>query len=90
MVGKVDGRTLAFVGLERPGGFVVFDLSDPTSPALVEYVTNRDFAAAPSATNDSGPEVLRFVPAEDSPSGDPLVVVSNEISGTVAIWSAKD
>ena len=90
VVGKVDGRTLAFVGLERPGGFMVFDVSDPSAPEFLQYATNRDFAAAPSATNDSGPEVLRFVPADDSPSGDPLVIVSNEISGTVAIWSAKD
>ena len=29
VVGKVDGRMLAFVGLERPGGFMVFDVSDP-------------------------------------------------------------
>ncbi len=91
VVGKVDGRTLAFVGLERPGGFVVFDLSDPSAPKLVEYVTNRDFTADPKTNaTDSGPEVLRFVPAEDSPSGEPLVVVSNEISGTVAIWSVED
>jgi LVIVD repeat len=90
VVGKVDGRMLAFVGLERQGGFMVFDVSDPAAPEFLQYATNRDFTIAPSPTNDSGPEVLRFVPAEDSPSGDPLVVVSNEISGTVAIWSAKD
>ena len=30
--GEIDGRTYAFVGLERIGGFVTFDVTDPRSP----------------------------------------------------------
>lgn len=90
-IGEVDGRRMAFVGLERIGGFMVYDISDPTAPTFVDYVNNRDFALDPGdATNDSGPEVLSFVPADDSPSGRDLVVVSNEISGSVTIWSPKE
>jgi hypothetical protein len=87
-VGVVDGRRLAFVGLERVGGLVVFDLTDPMSPAFVEYVTSRDFSADPTdGSTDSGPEVVTFVSAAESPSGRPLVLVSNEWSGSVAIFS---
>lgn len=87
-VGEIDGRTYAFVALERPGGFAVFDITDPASPALVQYVTSRDFAIDPTTpATDSGPEVIRFVAAADSPTGVPLVIVSNEISHTVAIFT---
>ena len=87
-VGRIGSRTYAFVGLERPGGFVVFDVTNPAAPSLVEYVNSRDFSADPTTSaTDAGPEVLSFVPADDSPNGRPLVVVSNEISGTVSIWA---
>jgi hypothetical protein len=87
-VGEIDGRNYAFVALERPGGFAVVDVTDPTTPTLVQYVTSRDFGVDPaSPANDSGPEVIRFVAASASPTGVPLVMVSNEISHTVAIFT---
>jgi len=87
-VGEIDGRTYAFVALERPGGFTVVDVTVPTSPVVVDYVTSRDFTLDPeSAATDSGPEVISFVAAADSPTGVPLVIVSNEVSHTVAIFS---
>jgi len=87
-IGSVDGRTYAFVVLERTGGFVVLDVTDPQTPTFVQYANSRDFALDPTSTaTDSGPEVVTFVPASQSPSGRALVVVSNEISGTVSIWS---
>ena len=89
-VGRIDGRTYAFVGLERIGGMAVFDVTTPTSPAFVEYVNSRDFALpSDDAANDSGPEVLSFVPASESSTGRPLVIMSNEISGSVTIWSPR-
>jgi len=36
-VGRVDGRTYAFVGLERIGGVAVFDVSQPQAPFFVQY-----------------------------------------------------
>lgn len=86
--GVVDGRTYGFIGLERVGGVVVVDLGDPTSPAIVQYLQNRDFAATPVGP-DSGPEVIDFVPAHNSPTGKPLIAVSNEVSGTVSLWGPK-
>lgn len=87
-VGEIDGRSYAFVALERPGGFAVFDVTTPAAPAFVQYVTSRDFTIDPeSPATDSGPEVIRFVAAADSPTGVPLVIVSNEVSHTVAIFT---
>jgi hypothetical protein len=84
VVGKIDGRHYAFIGLERIGGVMVYDVTDPSAPVFQQYVTTRDFALDPEAT-DSGPEGLLFVPAEDSPTGSALVIVGNEVSGTVNI-----
>lgn len=89
-VGQIDGRTYAFVGLERVGGMAVFDVTNPASPSFVEYVTSRDFGKDPKGPlTDTGPEVLSFVPASESTTGKPLVLMSNEISGSVTIWSPK-
>ena len=44
-IGGIDGRTYAFVGLERQGGVVVADVTDPDRPELVQYLVTRDFAA---------------------------------------------
>lgn len=88
VIGKAHGRTYAFVGLERIGGVVVYDLSDPAQPGFVTYVNNRDFSQAPNSGNagDLGPEGLVFIRAEDSPNGQPLLIVANEISGTTTVF----
>ena len=86
-IGTVDGVPYAFIGLERVGGVMVYDLSDPTAPQYVIYITNRDFSADPesSAAGDLGPEGLKFIGAGESPNGLPLLVVSNEVSGTTTV-----
>lgn len=88
VVGKVHGRQFAFVGLERVGGVMIFDVTDPAAPRYVSYTNNRDFlldAEDPDA-GDLGPEGLVFIKGEDSPNGEPLLVVGNEVSGTTTIY----
>lgn len=87
-VGKIKGRWFAFVGLERIGGIVAFDITDPRAPRFVEYVNNRNFAgdAAAGTAGDLGPEGIDFVPADDSPTDRPLLVVGNEVSGTTTVY----
>jgi hypothetical protein len=69
-------------------GIVVYDITSPTAPSFVQYIDNRDFTADPetAAAGDLGPEGLVFVPAVQSPSGVPLLIVANEVSGTVTIY----
>ena len=87
-VGKAFGRNYAFIGLERIGGVLVYDLSNPAAPEFVQYLNNRNFLAAANtaAAGDLGPEGLHFISAEDSPTGMPLLVVANEISGTTTVY----
>jgi hypothetical protein len=50
-------------------------------------VNERTFGG-PTVGPDSGPEVISVVPAGQSPTGAPLVVVANEITGTVGIYGS--
>jgi hypothetical protein len=87
-VGTVKGRTYAFIGLERIGGVMVYDVTNPNAPTFVEYVNNRDFTADPVGP-DTGAEIVRFVSGWQSPTGQPLLVVSNEVTGTVSLFAVS-
>lgn len=94
-IGSLGARTFAFIGLERMGGVLVYDITNPRSPFRVDYLNTRDewltnpgveaVAGRLSAIGDLGPEGLLFVPAKQSPNGKPLLIVGNEVSGTTAI-----
>lgn len=90
-VGEVDGKMYAFIGLERMGGIMVYDITDPSNVTFVEYTNNRNFATHPEDEEDihgdNGPEGLIFIPATQSPNNTALLVVSNEVSGTVTTYS---
>jgi hypothetical protein len=88
-VGTVNGRTYAFVGLERIGGVMIYDITNPYAPGFVQYFNYRDFTAAPgtSAALDLGPEGITVIAPEASPiPGVPLLVVANEVSGTTTVF----
>ena len=80
--GVVGGRTYAFLAAERSGGIFAYDLSDePGKAGFAGYTTTRP--------DDLGPEGVRFVPAKESPTRGPLVLVTHEITGTVAIFALR-
>lgn len=87
-VGTAFGTPYVFIGLERVGGIMIYDFSTPTAPAFVDYITTRDFAgnAEEGTAGDLAPEGFAFIPADQSPNGQPLLVTGNEVSGTVAIF----
>jgi hypothetical protein len=94
VLGKVAGRTYAFIGLERVGGIMVYDVTDPANATFVQYVDNRDFTedaqlddgSSNPAAGDLGPEGLAFIAAEDSATGRPMLAVGNEVSGTTTLF----
>jgi len=96
-------QIFAFLGLERVSGVAVFDITDPTNPVFANYINNRDFSVlfdenedgdpAPTpeqlaAVGDLGPEGLLFIAAKDSPNGQDLLVLTNEVSGTTTVYTA--
>jgi alkaline phosphatase len=87
-LGEVGGRTYAFIGLERMGGIMVYDVTNPVAPTFTQYFNNRDFGvdADDPAAGDLGPEGLAFISAADSPNGMPILVVASEVSGTTTLY----
>jgi len=100
-VGTIEGKTYAFIGLERMGGIMVYNVSNPHNAEYVQYINNRDMTLNPDDNVDSdsdgikeytidagdlGPEGFDFVSAENSPSGEPLLVVGSEVSGTTTVY----
>jgi YVTN family beta-propeller protein len=81
VLGTFGAKTYAFVGLERVGGIMVYDISTPTAPVYVTYLNTRN-----GLTGDRGPEGLALIKADKSPNGKPLLVIGNEVSGTTAIY----
>lgn len=91
-VGQINGHTYAFIGLERMGGIMVYDISNPKAPEFVEYATNRDVTVDQTTieadgAGDLGPEGFKFVSAEHSPSGQPMLIVGNEVSGSTTFYN---
>ncbi len=74
-VAQVNGKTLAFIGMERVDHIAIYDVSTPTVPIFIQLF----------ATGDA-PEGLMFVKPKDSPNGRSLLIVSSEEDGTVRFY----
>ena len=83
-VGTVGERTYAFIGLERVGGVMVYDITDPAETVYVNYINSRDFSE--DIAGDDSPEGLCFIPAADSADGNSYLLAACEVSGTVAAY----
>lgn len=85
---KAGNKTYALVGLERIGGVMLYDISDMENVQFSDYINMRDFSGTSlSAGGALGPEGLCTVEAGFSPTGKPLVLAANEISGNVNVIS---
>jgi hypothetical protein len=86
-VGRIGDRQFAFVTLERVGGVMAFDVTNPQAPSLQAYANTRTRGA--TAGGDLGPEGIEFIDADDSPNGQPLLLVGNEVSRTVSVIAVE-
>lgn len=82
-LGNIDGYTLAFIGLERIGGIMMYDVTNPYSPMFLDYINTADF---PAGAGDVSPEGLYFIPKANHSSGKDFLLVGHEISGTFAVF----
>jgi len=86
-IATIEGQTYAFIGLERIGGVMVYNITDPANPVFEDYKVNR--TAATGDLDDLGPEGLHFIGSEESPDGSAYLVVANEISSSLSIFKIK-
>ncbi|WFO20593.1 choice-of-anchor I family protein [Pseudoalteromonas sp. H100] len=85
-VGTIGERTFAFIGLERMGGIMIYDITNPYDVQFEDYFYNRGLIAGAEITGDLAPEGMTFIPREQSATGKPLLIIGNEISGSIAVW----
>lgn len=96
-LGKIGAKTYAFIGLERIGGVMVYDITNPYRPVYKSYINNRNFDVEFDEDNhtdflkagDLGPEGLVFIQAKSSPTGTDLLIVTNEVSGTTSLFEVN-
>ena len=85
ITGTVDGRTYAFIALERIGGIMAYDITDPEKISYAGYINSREFTD--DIAGDVAPEGLEFVPASKNPYGRNLLLAACEVSGTAAVYA---
>ena len=83
-IAEIGGKMYAFVALERIGGCMVFDVTNPANPIYVDYKNTRNLAAF---GGDNGAEGILFISAANSPTGKNIVILANEISSTLSFFS---
>ncbi len=78
----INGKSYAFVGLERVGGIMLYDISEPALSTFESY--------QPATDGDVAPEGLLFIAAADNATGHDLLLVSYEDTGTIGVFRLID
>jgi len=82
-LGTISGQTFAFITLERTGGVMVYNVTDPNNVTFTDYKHSRMTSAY---GGDNGPEGITYIAPENSGTGKGYVVIANEISGTLSMY----
>ncbi len=100
-IGRISNRSYAFVGFERVGGIVAYDVTKPAAPRFQQYINNRNFAVEPedvcgdkgepapstcAEVGDLEPEGILFISRRDSPIDAPLLAVVHELSDSTTLY----
>jgi DNA-binding beta-propeller fold protein YncE len=96
-VAEINGKHYAFIGLERQGGIIIYDVTIPSTPVYQSYINNRNFSQ-PVCTlvdegncdngvynpvaGDLGPESIDYF----TRGGKHFIAVGNEVSGTTTVY----
>jgi len=82
-LGTINGQTFAFITLERTGGVMAYNITDPNNVTFTDYKHSRTTSAF---GGDNGPEGIIYVAPENTTTGKGYVIVANEISGTLSVY----
>lgn len=76
VIGRIGNKNLLFVGMERADAVAVYDVTNPVKPKYLQWLKCGD-----------APEGIIFIPADESPVGKSLLVVSSENDGVVTVFT---
>ncbi|WP_126651926.1 choice-of-anchor I family protein [Chryseobacterium aureum] len=82
-LGSINGQTYAFITLERTGGVMVYNITDPNNPTFTDYKHSRSTSAY---GGDNGPEGIIYIAPENTTTNKGYVIIANEISGTLSMY----
>jgi len=96
-VATINGQVYVFVGLERQGGILVYNVTIPQQPLFQSYINNRDFSQGVCTELDKGdcangvyntdagdlaPESIEYF----SRANQHFIAVGNEVSGSTTVY----
>ena len=96
-VATINDEVYAFIGLERQGGIMVYNITNPQMPVFQSYLNNRDFnngvctelndgdcenGIYNSDAGDLAPESIEYF----TRSNQHFIAVGNEVSGTTTVY----
>ena len=100
-VAEINGKHYAFIGLERQGGIMVYDVTQPKNASFISYLNNRDFTQPVctkvdedgdcdndtynSKAGDLGPESIKYF----TRSSNHFIAVGNEVSGSTSVYRVE-
>ncbi|MDC8105043.1 choice-of-anchor I family protein [Chryseobacterium sp. B21-037] len=82
-LGTINCQTFAFITLERTGGVMVYNITDPNNVTFTDYKNSRSTSAY---GGDNGPEGIIYIAPQNTATGKGYVVIANEISGTLSMY----
>lgn len=82
-IAEIDGKTYAFTTLERIGGIMAYDITNPNQATFVDYANSR---STTTYTGDHGPETIIYIPPTKHNKNRSYLAVANEISGSISIF----
>jgi uncharacterized protein YuzE len=96
-VAEINDRHYAFIGLERQGGIMVYDITQPKQAVFLHYINHRNYdqpvciqVEGSECANDTynplagnlAPESINYF----TRNGSHFIAVGNEVSGTTSVY----
>ena len=86
LVQEIEGNFYAFIALERVGGFMIYNISNPTSPVFEGYYNNRSTVPGDDIDGDLAPESIVYIAPSENSEEKGLIVIANEVSATISVY----
>ncbi|NHN26878.1 T9SS type A sorting domain-containing protein [Flavobacterium jejuense] len=86
-VAEINGATYAFITLERTGGLMTYDITDPMAPTFISYKNSRTTS---TIGGDLGPEGIIYIAPENSPINKGIIIMANEVSATLSLYEISN
>jgi hypothetical protein len=83
--GVINGHRYIFVGMERQGGILMYNADNPAAPTFVAYINNY----SDGAEGLIAPESITFIGADESPVGEPTLLIGYELGGKIGVYTVE-